>query len=135
MSLRCKFLMPNEEYSEDYAKENHDGEESEENYRILWEDEFDFTGAIESVELSDQNAYSIHGEKDGESFEISIPNMIIWTIKGETINQIAVSKNAIDSVEFDNENFCLVFKEMSVLTNVIPGVYIDVSDFPKELIS
>ncbi|MEZ4938724.1 MAG: hypothetical protein R2799_14130 [Crocinitomicaceae bacterium] len=137
MSLNCRFIMPNEEYSQEYANENNGGEESDLNYKYLWEDEFNFTGEIKSVNLSDESKYILQGERGGEQFSIPVNNMKIWEVIGESHNQIAVSKDAIEkeNIVLDKGLFEITFKEKSVLTNLIPGVYIDIKDFPKELIS
>lgn len=129
--------MPNEEFSQDFADAKHGGEESEDNYKILWEDEFQFTGDIKSVELTKESTYLLCGEKDGEAFEFPVKNMKIWKIKGDNENQIALSENVIgkESIQAELGVFEITFKEKSVITNIIPGVYIDVKDFPKELIS
>jgi hypothetical protein len=125
--------MPNEDFSSKIADEKNEGKETDDNFRILWEDEFNFTGEVKGVEETEDSIYQIQGEKDGENFSMSIPNMRIWTISGTDNNQIAISKNVIDHFEINSDKFELWFKEKSVLANVIPGVYIDIDDFPKEL--
>ncbi len=136
MSMTCRFLMPNEEYSSEFAEKHNEGKESADNYKILWEDEFSINGKVVSVELSKEDTFFLQGQKDGEDFQLPIANMKIWEVNGDNQNRIAVSESVIETVDFDLEKevFELVFKEKSVLTNVIPGVYIDVDDFPKELV-
>ncbi|MCB0478437.1 MAG: hypothetical protein KDC84_09755 [Crocinitomicaceae bacterium] len=137
MSLTCRFIMPNEEYSQEYADENHNGEESDDNYKLLWEDEFNFTGKIDSIELSKDSVYHLQGERGGETFNLPVENMKIWNLIGDNQNQIAISSEVIEKENIDLEKgvFEITFKEMSVLTNLIPGVYINITDFPKELVS
>ena len=131
----CRFKMPNEEYSEIFAKENHNGEESEDNFKILWEDEIELTGGFEAINEKEDSVYILKGLRGEEEFAIEVPQMRIWEFEGDQISTIAVSESIIDHFDLNSESKVLEvhFKEKSVISNVIPGVYIDVEAFPKEL--
>lgn len=131
----CRFIMPNEEYSEAFAIEHHGGEESDDNYKELWEDEIELKGAFDEIQIEDSGVYTLNGQRGEEPFAIEIADMKIWRFKGETENQIAVSNSIIEEAVLERDLGILevLFKEKSVVSNVIPGVYIDVDAFPKEL--
>lgn len=135
MGLNCRFIMPNEDFSQKIADEKHDGMETDDNYSVLWEDEILISSSVKDIQEEKNSVYKIQGTKDGKPFEFTIPNMRVWNIVGAKTNQIAVSESVLDEVGIDLEDglFEVLFKEKSVLTNVIPGVYFDVDDFPKEL--
>lgn len=133
MGLFCKFIMPNDEYSQDFADEHHQGKESEDNFKILWEDEIEISNEFKEIKELKNAIYLIKGQKDGASFEYGIPNVRIWEIIGEVSNQIVVSESILDTFSLKDKRLEVTFKELSVFANVIPGTYIEISDFPKEL--
>ncbi len=66
MSFIIRVYLKNSSFSEEYAQEKHQGEDSPENIRYEWEDEFKLAG--EQVVLERNQTYLLAGER-GENDE------------------------------------------------------------------
>lgn len=140
MRLNVHFYMLNEHFSQEHADAQHNGEESEHNLRYEWEDELSLTTEVKEVITHRKAVYTIAGQlATGENFGYEIPGMLLFDIVAEdgTITQMACSESIVDSFELIEENdylrlnVCLI--ETEPHTNPIPGIYVALQEFPKEL--
>jgi hypothetical protein len=133
--------MLNEHFSQEHADAQHNGEESENNLRIEWEDELALNTPLKEVLVHRKATYTIQGQDaNGVTFSYDIPETVVFDIVdiGGTITQMACSESVMDHFEIIEEEGgkCLnVFmQESEPHTNPIPGIYIALQEFPKELI-
>lgn len=140
MKCTAHFYKLNYDFSPEFAEAHHDGGESENNRFYDWEDELAITTEVKNIEVKEGAVYTLQGEKDGKSFAFEIPNMVLFHIIGEdgSITPMACSKTVVENYEIEEEEDQFVLKvtleEREPLTNPIPGVYISIADFPKELV-
>ena len=137
MKYKYSFYQLSSDFSQEHADAHHEGQESENNVKIRWEDEILISQGAVFKEAS-EGEFTLQGETDKGSFTYVIPNMMLETFtaeNGETI--IAVSKSLIlDSSEESSDE--LVHKKIymtdeDVIVNPFPGLYVSVADFPEEL--
>ena len=140
MQLNVHFFMLNEHFSQEHADAQHNGEESENNLKYEWEDELSIKHPVKSVNPIRKGTYTIQGMLgDNKSFAYDIPNTLVFEIKGEddSITQLACSESIVDRFELiENEQVNVLnvyLLESEPHTNPIPGVYIALQEFPKEL--
>lgn len=139
MAVRIHFYQINSSYSQEYANQYHDGEESEDNIRYHWEDEISITGEVIDIEENKNAEYILTGEYQEKKFSYNVPNMhkITFEIKESQNAQVAVSKSILEKIEKEENKeetiFHFYLKEREVFANPVPGTYIDVADFPQEL--
>lgn len=137
MAFDIHVLLLNSSFSEEYAQETHNGEDSAENTRHEWEDEFRLKAAIQKVNIVRDTSYVLEGEKgDSETFSFEIGNVMIFefvTIDG--IIPVVFSEAAVDHYLLDTEKNVLMMylSDEEVIENPVPGIYISLPDFPKEL--
>lgn len=137
MSYRVHVYLKSSSFSEEYANEKHQGKDSPENIRFEWEDEFRINGEFESFQVLENQLYMLQGEMstgNAFSFEIQQTKQFVFT---ETTNQtvLVFSESCFDAYELDEKYKVLkVFlNDTEAIENPIPGVYLTLSDFPKEL--
>lgn len=140
MRLNVHFYMLNEHFSQEHADAQHNGEESENNLRFEWEDEFDVTTEIKEIITRRKAIYTIEGEmSDGETFAYDIPEMLLFDIVSMdgVITQLACSESIVEDFELidveENKRLNVYLKESEPHTNPIPGIYVALNEFPKEL--
>ena len=141
MHLNVHFYLLNEHFSQEHADAQHDGQESENNLRFEWEDEFDVKTNIKEIVTHRKSLYSLEGELgDANFFKYDIPEMLIFDIvdQDHEITQLACSESIVESFQFselgdDNRRLDVYLKEEEPHTNPIPGIYIALSDFPEDL--
>lgn len=131
--------MLNEHFSQEHADAQHKGLESENNRYHDWEDEFEITDKVNSVDVEHYSEYLLKGfNADDSPFEYPIPNMLIFNLGGDTsqVGQLAFSESIVEMYELDRENgrLGIYIKDLEPHANPIPGVYIASLEFPKELI-
>ena|SRR6476646_4051665 len=141
MDLYLHFILVNSEFSQGFADDLHGGEESEDNIKYLWEDEFQVSGSVKDFKIKNNSIYTLAGYfPDNEEFSFEIPDMSVcecFMDNGER-NIFGVSKKLIKKTEkivkSDNETHMYFYlKDTLPLENPMNGVYILRSDFPKEL--
>ncbi len=128
----------NSDFSIEYAEAHHNGEESENNPKYEWEDEIVINNVISVQELPSAE-YCLKGSMGDKNFSYNIQNMYLFRIKTKTNTiDIGCSKSILHTHSLkqtkDGYNIKLFLKDYAPMTNPIPGIYIDVQDFPKELI-
>lgn len=140
MSLNVHFYMLNEHFSQEHADAQHNGEESENNLRYEWEDELSVKSGVKEVEFLRKSIYTIQGYlSDNETFAYDIPEMIVFNIALEdgTITQMACSESIVENFELieetEGKRLNVYLKEEEPHTNPIPGIYVALQEFPKEL--
>lgn len=137
MAFLVNVFMNNELYSQKFADDNHNGEESADNKLFEWEDEMNLKGEIMEVDVERDSEYIIRGDKgDGNPFEIAIPNMLIFNFIREdnSVIQIACSESLHEEHELIiNDKILSLFLKGEPYANPIPGVYVASREFPKEL--
>lgn len=139
MHLNVHFYLLNEHFSQEHADAQHNGEESENNLRYEWEDEFDVKTDIKEINIHRKAIYTIEGERgDADFFRYDIPETLVFdiiAIDGE-ITQLACSESIVESFELidlkENKRLNVYLKEEEPHTNPIPGIYIALLEFPKE---
>ncbi len=140
MHLNVHFYLLNEHFSQDHADAQHNGEESENNLKYEWEDELDIKTDIKEIITLRKSCYSIEGERgDADFFKYDVLDMLVFDIVSADgdVTQLACSESIVESYELfeveDNKRLNVYLKEEEPHTNPIPGIYIALNDFPKEL--
>ena len=73
MKVTVNVKLVNSEFDHDIAIALYEGDESEENIKYLWEDEFEVLGDVESFKVKNNAIYTLEGIKTDDnkfSFEI-----------------------------------------------------------------
>ena len=140
MHLNVHFYLMNEHFSQEHADAQNNGEESENNLRFEWEDELAINTDIKEILTHRNSIYTLEGERgDADFFAYDIPATLVFDIvsmDGE-ITQLACSESIVESFELideaANKRLNVYLKEEEPHTNPIPGIYISLLEFPKEL--
>lgn len=142
MDLYLHFILVNSEFSQGLADDLYDGQESEDNIKHLWEDEFKVSQPVKEFKIKNNTTYMLEGFfPNEEKFSFEIPDMSVCdciTESGERM-LFAVSKKLIKKTqkiirEEKNETHMYFYlKDTAAMENPMNGVYILKSDFPKEL--
>lgn len=132
--------MLNALFSEEEARMKHGGEESPENRKFLWEDEFEIEAKRIEVHSIEGGSYSLIGQRgDGEPFEEHVPGMRVFEFRKDDglTGVIACSEVLLDSHELINRSedveLKVFLKDDEPYANPLPGIYISSSDFPAGL--
>lgn len=140
MRLNVHFYLLNEHFSQEHADSQHNGEESENNLRYEWEDELAITTDVKEINTHRKAIYTIAGvASNGVNFAYEIPEMLLFEIvsaDGE-ITQLACSESIVENFELleieSNKQINVFLKGEEPHTNPIPGIYVALQEFPKEL--
>lgn len=142
MDLYLHFILVNSEFIQGYADDVHNGQESEDNIKYLWEDEFKVSEPVTEFKIRNNTSYHLKGYfADNSMFDFEISDMTVVdciTANGSNM-QFAVSKKLLKKtekvVEEQKNETRLYFylKDGLPLENPMNGVYILRTDFPKEL--
>lgn len=134
------FYKLNYDFSPEFAKAHHHGEESENNRKFDWEDELEITSDISDIQVEEDGIFTLQGEKDTRPFSVDISKMTCFNFIGidATKTVFACSTSLIhhfDIQHTENKKVLSVYlKEEEPLTNPTHGVYIALFDFPEFLI-
>ena len=135
MAFIIRVYLKNSSFSEEYAQEKYQGEDSPENIRYEWEDEFKLAG--NSVVLERNSTYLLAGERgESDAFSYDIKDVMTFVFVGdEGSTPVVFSEKAVDEYILDttNKTVTVYLNDVEVIENPIPGIYIALSDFPKEL--
>lgn len=139
MNCKVHFYLLNDDFSIEHAEANHDGKESENNRLHEWEDELEITTDVTGMEMHEQASFPLQGQfPDGKDFNFEITNMRLFELSGEQQTILGCSEMLLDSYDWTEEEggyiLKVYLKDYEPLTNPIPGIYIAVQEFPKELI-
>jgi hypothetical protein len=132
----------NSDYSQEYADERYEGQESEFNRKYEWMDELVVNEGVLSVEETSSETYLLQGEKgEDEAFSFEVPNMKLYLVKSSDApsffigasNEILLESKLI--IQSDGYVLSLYLSDTEPFSNPVPGIYISATDFPKELFS
>lgn len=141
MKLTAHFFLLNDHFSPEYAEANHGGKESENNPLYEWEDEFEVSEGLASVEVVRKGTFHLAGElPDGKPFNCPVYEMFLLELKMQDgqVGHFGVSESILDSFTLEgdaNHQVLKVYiKDYEPLANPMAGVFIASKEFPKELI-
>ena len=142
MNLHLHFILVNSEFNNGLADDLYNGEESEDNIKHLWEDEFLVSEPVKEFKIKNNSTYTLAGYfPDDTAFSFEIWDMTVVdcvTESGEEM-QFAVSKKLVKKTEKvvkENTNETHMYfylRDAMPMENPMNGVYIVKTDFPKEL--
>ena len=137
MSYSIQVFLKNNSFSEEYAQEKHGGKDSPENIRYEWEDEFRLTDASDVLEIVRDQPFILAGEiGEGKAFHYEVQDVIQFIFHGENgSTPIVFSEKCLDEyiIDHDHKKLKVYLNDDEVVENPVPGVYIVLSAFPKEL--
>lgn len=141
MKVTINVKLINSKFDQAYADKENEGVETEDNYRILWEDEFEVKGDVTDLKIKNNASYTLAGYHDNdEEFSYEIPDMTLVEchMADGTVNTFAFSKKLIGSTNRIQKGNNLVFevnlKSIKALVNPMDGVYILTTDYPTPLL-
>jgi hypothetical protein len=142
MDLYLHFILVNSEFNQGLANDLYEGQESEDNIKHLWEDEFKVSESIKEFKIKNNSTYTLAGFfPDDKPFSFEIWDMTVVdciTESGKTM-QFAVSKKLVKKTEkvvkekINETHMYFYLKDAMPMENPMNGVYILKADFPKEL--
>jgi hypothetical protein len=141
MNLYLHFILVNSEFNQGVANDLHGGQESEDNIKYLWEDEFKVSESITEFKIKNNTTYNLEGYIGENPFNFEIPDMTVCdciTAKGEKM-QFAVSKKLLKQTEKITDetkketHLYFYLRDLLPMENPMNGVYILKQNFPKEL--
>jgi hypothetical protein len=142
MNLHLHFIQVNSEFSQGFADDLHEGQESEDNIKHLWEDELKVSEPIKEFKIKNNTSYALAGffpDNTEFNFEINDVTVIDCETEKGTKMQFAVSKKLLkktDKVVDDKKNETHLYfylRDTHEIENPMNGVYIIKTDFPKAL--
>ena len=141
MIVTINVKLVNSKFDQAYADRDNEGEETEDNIRYLWEDEFEVKGNVTNFKVINNTTYLLKGlypNDDGFSFEIPDMTVLECTLDHGSITLLPFSKKAISKTEKVETKKDLTFnvflKSTKEVINPMTGVYILKDDYPKELL-
>lgn len=141
MNCSIHVYLLNEHFSPEHAAAHHNGEESENNLKYEWEDEFAVTSDVTDVIARENASFPLQGQlPDGTEFRHEVTAMLLFEIRSSDVPAtfVGASASIVDSHEItrDNKGYVLrlFLKDYEPMANPIPGIYIASKEFPKALI-
>lgn len=141
MKCTIHVYLLNENFSSEHADAHYDGEESENNLKYEWEDEFAITSDVQEVLVHENTVFPLIGElPDGTPFHHEVEKMFLIEIRSSDAPTafVGASMSILENQEVkkdENEiTLRLFIKDYEPMANPIPGVYIASKEFPKALI-
>ncbi|MBC7863725.1 MAG: hypothetical protein IAF38_12170 [Bacteroidia bacterium] len=140
MKINIKSVNP--KFSQKLADERHEGEETEDNVKYLWEDDFDVKGNVKDFKVKNNAVYSLKGEfADGKTFEHEFSEMTIIEcyLEDGSLSQFPIAKKLIQStdkkISRDGEKlfFHVFLKGAKEIVNPFDGAYFEKKDWPADL--
>lgn len=141
MKVTLNIKLVNSKFNQAYADKDNEGEETEDNIKYLWEDEFDIKENVTNFKVINNTTYLLKGlYPNDDEFCFEIPNMTVLecTMDDGSVTLLPFSKKAIsktDKVDSkDGLYFNINLKSIYDIVNPMLGVYIIKEDYPKELL-
>lgn len=141
MKVTLNVKLVNSKFNQAYADKENEGEETEDNIKYLWEDEFEVQGNVTNFKVNNNTTYLLNGlypNDDEFSFEISDMTVLECTLDNGSVTLFPFSKKAINKTEkVDTKNgmtFYVHLKSIREIVNPMTGVYILKEDYPQELL-
>ncbi len=141
MKVTLNIKLVNSKFNQAYADKDNEGEETEDNIKYLWEDEFEVKGNVKNFRVINNTTYLLKGlYPNDDEFCFEIPNMTVLecTMEDGSVTLLPFSKKAIsktDKVDSkDGLYFNINLKSIYEIINPMLGVYIIKDDYPQELL-
>lgn len=141
MNCSIHVYLLNEHFSPEHAAAHHNGEESENNLKYEWEDEFAVTSNVAEVVVHQNASFPLQGQMpDGTDFSHDVNGMLLFEIRSSDAPStfVGASVSIVDSHEINRDekgyDLRLYLKDYEPMANPIPGIYIASKEFPKALI-
>lgn len=142
MQVQVSFVKINPEYDQHYADEYHFGEESDNNRKSSWGNNYKLSN-VKSVSLHDDEPFQFNGQfEDGNNFEYLIPDVLIFRcfIEDGRTHEYAVSKSILKNThqardeEYDITRFYFYINPEPEWIPLDRNLCVDLKDVPKELL-
>ncbi|MBL7935771.1 MAG: hypothetical protein JNM51_08210 [Bacteroidia bacterium] len=141
MTVTINVKLVNSKFNQAYADKENEGEETEDNIKYLWEDEFEVQGDVSNFKVNNNTTYLLNGlYPNDDEFNFEIPDMTVLecTMTHGSKTLFPFSKKAISKTEkTETKNgmtFYVHLKSIREIINPMTGVYILKDDYPKELL-
>lgn len=141
MKLTINVKLVNSKFNQAYADKENEGEETEDNIKYLWEDEFIVQGNVTNLKVINNTTYLLNGlYPNDDEFSFEIPDMTVLecTMDNGSVTLLPFSKKAVsktDKQETKNGvTFSVFLKSAKEVVNPMEGVYILKEDYPEELL-
>lgn len=141
MIVTINVKLVNSQFNQAYADKDNEGEETEDNIKYLWEDEFEVQGNVTNFKVINNTTYLLNGlYPNDDEFSFDIPDMTVLecTLDNGSTTLLPFSKKAISKTEkVDTKKgmtFYVHLKSIREVVNPMTGVYILKDDYPKELL-
>ncbi len=141
MTVTINVKLVNSKFDQAYADRDNEGEETEDNIRYLWEDEFEVKGNVTNFKVINNTTYLLNGlYPNDDEFSFEIPDMTVLecTMNDGSVTLLPFSKKAISKTEKvetkKGMTFNVFLKSTKEIVNPMTGVYILKDDYPKELL-
>jgi len=141
MKVTLNIKLVNSKFNQAYADKDNEGEETEDNIKYLWEDEFEVKGNVKNFRVINNTTYLLKGlYANDDEFCFEIPNMTVLecTMEDGSVTLLPFSKKAISKTDkVDSKNglyFNINLKSIYEIINPMLGVYIIKDDYPQELL-
>jgi hypothetical protein len=141
MKVTINVKLINSKFNQAYADKDNEGEETEDNMKYLWEDEFEVKGDVSNFKVINNTTYLLNGlYPNDEEFSFEIPDMMVLEclLENGSLTRIGFSKKAVSKTEkTETENgmtFNVYLKSIREIVNPMTGVYILKEDYPEELL-
>ena len=141
MIVTINVKLVNSKFDQAYADKDNEGEETEDNIRYLWEDEFEVKGNVTNFKVINNTTYLLNGlYPNDDEFSFEIPDMTVLecTMNDGSVTLLTFSKKTISKTEKvetkKGMTFNVFLKSTKEVVNPMTGVYILKDDYPKELL-
>lgn len=141
MTVTINVKLLNSKFDQAYADRDNEGEETEDNIRYLWEDEFEVKGNVTNFKVINNTTYLLNGlYPNDDEFSFEIPDMTVLecTMNDGSVTLLPFSKKAISKTEKvetkKGMTFNVFLKSTKEIVNPMTGVYILKDDYPAELL-
>jgi hypothetical protein len=142
MKVTINVKLVNSKFNQAYADKENEGDETEDNIKYLWEDEFEVQGNVTNFKVVNNTTYMLNGlYPNDDEFSFEIPDMTVLecTMDNGSVTLMPFSKKAISKTEKTETNegmtFFIQLKSIREVVNPMTGVYILKEDYPEELIA
>lgn len=141
MIVTINVKLVNSQFNQAYADKDNEGEETEDNIKYLWEDEFEVQGNVTNFKVINNTTYLLNGlYPNDDEFSFEIPDMTVLecTLDNGSVTLLPFSKKAVGKTEKvetkKGMTFYVHLKSIREVVNPMTGVYILKDDYPKELL-
>jgi hypothetical protein len=141
MKVTINVKLVNSKFNQAYADKDNEGDETEDNIKYLWEDEFEVQGNVTNFKVINNTTYLLKGlYPNDDEFCFEIPDMTVLECEMENGSQtlIPFSKKSISKTDKKETkagiHFFVYLKSIKDIVNPMQGVYILKDDYPQELL-